>query len=594
MIITKKIKELNFSDQTYFIPSYQRGYRWEEKQVLELLDDIYEVTKQESYCLQPIVVSEIAPNRFEIIDGQQRLTTIFLILLRLSNFSRQLFKIDFENENRKNCITFFKELLENKFDYSNPDFAHISNAYKIIDDWFNKKIESRENSDIEYDFYGTLSGKVEVIWYDVEEKNREELIKIFTRLNSGKIPLTNAELIKALFLSKGNYNNQLIDTYTHQLDISNKWNQIEYALQDEDLWNFINKSQNELSTRIDYIFHLIVQNKGVAVKEEYDVFRYYYPLYVKSLQEQKNDFVVTNWDDVELYFTILQDWYNNHQYYHLIGLLIWDGVGILELIREYQKSNKKEFKKYLFEKINKQFCEIQIENLDYINSYRDVEKVLVFFNVMEAYHSKTYRFPFKLLKQKDLKWSLEHIHPQNALDVKQSEYLQWLEDHKNVLIGIESNDTTISLLEKVDSLIIDLKSAKNPRDIKLQFEDLSREILENLEFDENNRESLGKKSKIPFEKLMGEHHISNMALLDTKRNSSLGNSAFGVKRKSIIDFELNGFYIPNATKNSFLKYYSDYPKHLNYWTLEDRDEYVFKIQEQVSYVKNFKLENNEC
>lgn len=175
--------------------------------------------------------------------------------------------------------------------------------------------------------------------------------------------------------------------------------------------------------------------------------------------------------------------------------------------------------------------------------------------------------------------------PQNALDVKQSEYSQWLEDHKKVLKAIDSDD---ELTDRIENLIVELKdtSAKN---LKIQFEDLSREVLENLDYKENNTESISKKSKIPFEKLIGEHHISNMALLDTKKNSSLGNSAFGVKRKSIIDFELNGFYIPNATKNSFLKYYSDYPKHLNYWTLEDRDEYLFKIQEQMNFVKNQNL-----
>ena len=70
MIKPKKIKEINFSDNIFLIPSYQRGYRWDSKQVEELLDDIYEVyvTKQESYCLQPIVVSKIEANKYEIID----------------------------------------------------------------------------------------------------------------------------------------------------------------------------------------------------------------------------------------------------------------------------------------------------------------------------------------------------------------------------------------------------------------------------------------------------------------------------------------------------------------------------------------------
>lgn len=585
MIEPKKIKEINFSDNIYFIPSYQRGYRWDKKQVEELLDDIYEVyvTKQESYCLQPIVVSKIDENKYEIIDGQQRLTTLYLILMRLSQFSRQLFQLDFENVNRKNCTKFFNDLKQDKFDYSNPDFAHISNAYKTIVGWFDKKIKSRENSDIEFDFYGTLSGKVEVIWYDVEENNRKELVKVFTRLNSGKIGLTNAELIKALFLSRVNFENQSKDIYTHQLDISNKWNQIENTLQNDDFWNFINKSENKLATRIDYIFQLIVRNKDIEIKEEFDVFRYYYPLYVRSQESKKYDFIETNWNEIDLYFTILQDWHSHQEYYHLIGLLIWDGADILILIKKYQESNKTSFVKYLFKEIESRFCNLKLEELFYPD--KQIERLLVFFNVMEVYRSKNNKFPFKQLKLEEIKWSLEHIHPQNALDVKQSEYSQWLEDHKKVLIAIDSDK---ELIDRVVDLIAELKDT-NTKNLKLQFEDLSREILENLDYKENNKESISNKSNILFEKLGGEHHISNMAMLDTKKNSSLGNSAFGVKRKSIIDFELNGFYIPIATKNSFLKYYSDYPKHLNYWTLEDRDEYLFKIQEQMNFVKTQNL-----
>lgn len=108
MIEPKKIKEINFSDRVYFIPSYQRGYRWDKKQVEELLDDIYEVyvTKQESYCLQPIVVSQIEDNKYEIIDGQQRLTTIYILLTRFKRFINEKFQLDFEV--RKNCMNFLK------------------------------------------------------------------------------------------------------------------------------------------------------------------------------------------------------------------------------------------------------------------------------------------------------------------------------------------------------------------------------------------------------------------------------------------------------------------------------------------------------
>lgn len=589
MIEPKKIKEINDPEVTYFIPSYQRGYRWDTKQVNELLDDIYEVhvTKQESYCLQPIVVSEIEKNKYEIIDGQQRLTTIYILLTRFRRFIDEKFTLDFEV--RQNCIDFFKQLDSGSFDYSNPDFSHISNAYQVIDSWLDEKKRTKIDLNIEMNIYQTLMEKVEVIWYNIEESERSELVRVFTRLNSGKIGLTNAELIKALFLSKANFEKQSKDSYTHQLDISNKWNQIENTLQNDEFWNFINNSESRLATRIDYILQLIVRSKGQDITDELDVFRYYYPLYIESRKSDKNDFIESNWNDIDLYFTILQDWYSNHEYYHLIGLLVWDGADILILIKEYQKSNKRLFLKYLFLEIENRFCKMKIEDLNYKNDYKKVEKILVFFNVMEVYRTKTSKFPFKQLRNNEIKWSLEHIHPQNALEVKQSEYKQWLEDHKDV---IKSIDTNHQLIVKIDNLISELNTS-NSKNLKLQFDELSREILDSLDFKENQPESESYKSKIPFEKLNDEHHISNMALLDTKKNSSLGNSAFGVKRKAIINFELNGFYIPNATKNSFLKYYSDYPKHLNYWTLDDRDNYLFKMIEQMNFIKNYNLENNE-
>lgn len=68
----------------YIIPSYQRGYRWGKDEVEALLDDVYNFLDDpknhaSSYWLQPIVVRAIE-GKWEVVDGQQRLTTIFLIL----------------------------------------------------------------------------------------------------------------------------------------------------------------------------------------------------------------------------------------------------------------------------------------------------------------------------------------------------------------------------------------------------------------------------------------------------------------------------------------------------------------------------------
>lgn len=63
----------------FFIPSYQRGYRWTADEVTKLLDDIWESTGKR-YSLQPIVVKSLGGGKWELIDGQQRLTTLWLLL----------------------------------------------------------------------------------------------------------------------------------------------------------------------------------------------------------------------------------------------------------------------------------------------------------------------------------------------------------------------------------------------------------------------------------------------------------------------------------------------------------------------------------
>lgn len=87
---TKKVEELLVSKSMplgmqFYVPNYQRGYRWKESQVQQLLNDIKEFDYEKNnekkfYCLQPLVVTEDKENGWVVIDGQQRLTTLFIIL----------------------------------------------------------------------------------------------------------------------------------------------------------------------------------------------------------------------------------------------------------------------------------------------------------------------------------------------------------------------------------------------------------------------------------------------------------------------------------------------------------------------------------
>ena len=92
----KLVKDL--AGLSFVVPSYQRGYRWERTQVQELLDDLYgfnPVDPKDRYCLQPVVVRKREDGSYELVDGQQRLTTIFIIQ-RYSYWMMRSDEIDFE------------------------------------------------------------------------------------------------------------------------------------------------------------------------------------------------------------------------------------------------------------------------------------------------------------------------------------------------------------------------------------------------------------------------------------------------------------------------------------------------------------------
>lgn len=184
----------------FIIPHYQRGYRWERQEVSELIDDLWAFHKDREsgdfYCIQPIVLLKTEENTYEVLDGQQRLTTLYLILSFLEDrrfddgYNQELFSLNYQT--RKDCETFLREkkFIDNEDD-SNIDYYHICNAYKTITDWF--KDEKHRGAKgklvpILMDDSSKGNRNVRFIWYEVEQSTNP--IEVFIRLNVGKIPLT--------------------------------------------------------------------------------------------------------------------------------------------------------------------------------------------------------------------------------------------------------------------------------------------------------------------------------------------------------------------------------------------------------------------
>lgn len=184
----------------FTIEAYQRGYRWGKDEVEYLLEDINEIPDGQKYCLQPVVVKNVN-DTYELIDGQQRLTALYLIMKYLNAYVDIKFSIEYATRKSENGHIGSKELLEtiDEIDLSLPsnniDELFIKKSYSIVKTWFNGE-KSKMMS-----FANKLQNYVTIIWYEVDDD--EDSVNIFTRLNIGKINLTNAELVKALFLSRG-------------------------------------------------------------------------------------------------------------------------------------------------------------------------------------------------------------------------------------------------------------------------------------------------------------------------------------------------------------------------------------------------------
>lgn len=582
-------------DKNFFIRAYQRGYRWGKTEVEALLRDIDEFkptgNPETWYCLQPLVVKKMASKEktalnlpdpeqewFEVIDGQQRLTTIFLLIHYANEMWRGKQKDSeprIRYETRPNSAGFLKTLQVDddwrvSSDKSNIDYHHMAKAYETIHSWV-ADYSNRLGGDSKFyedSFQAKLKAHTRVIWYEVaHDENSED---IFTRLNMGKIPLTNAELVKALLLSEDSIS---IENHAElqskfpaackeelrlkQLEIAAEWDRIEYALNDDEFWGFIADpiTMGGYQTKMDYLLELVVPDRDP--NNRYAVFNHFYELWNKDKTSIKK-----LWDDnVAANFNRLEEWSADRWLYHTIGyLLSFGGAKVLMgLLEKARTETKHGFRTHVDQQIRETMRGVVLDDLSYANN-SDKEKllrVLTLFNVLSVLRLEDakHRYPFGLHKEK--KWSLEHIHAQQSEGLKTEEgWREWLTKHRDILSSL-SNPGWSEMTAEITAALDESKIRQSV------FEQLSNRALVVMSQGSQEPEKM--------------HGISNMALLAGSDNSELNNSAFAVKRKRIIDLDKAGSYIPLCTRNVFLKYYNDQAASLYFWDDTDHDKYRTEI-----------------
>lgn len=688
----------------FLIPSYQRGYRWTEQQVKDLLNDIEEFRNkfnnknndneantfsEDYYCLQPLVVKEtvnvdkfkeqlfskienqellnntrkaISDNtKWEVIDGQQRLTTMYILLSYLNNVlnnddnnNRDLYDIsyqtrvpfkgfygeitkdtqvytdkddeEFKQEKFKQyVINKFEKIVKNNKGYDNIDFFHILQTLETIKKWLDDNEIEKE------DYKLTILNRVKFIWYESVD---EDPIRVFTRLNIGKIKLTNAELIKALFLNRSNFNAEG-DKHLklRQQEIASEWDNIEYTLQNDEFWLFLHAPNYDKPTRIDFIFDLICEQDSLKIfrktdnedeidkkamdktigTDEYRIFRYFYEYFksVKAENSNKKTKIEICWEEVKKYFQTFLEWFNDLELYHYVGYLI-------EQEEEKEKNKKNDEKKLnliknlftdwdLYKTKEKFVSKLKVYIKERIKDSKDLNKqyeidggpkkttcrpLLLLHNIQtiinqnKDFTSKKgyklpvfYKFPFHLFKKE--KWNVEHIdsNTENTLE-DETDKLNWL---KSSWFFINE--------EVIKNEILDFVN-KNSN----EFSELHEKIIKRFEISDplNNNE---------------KNQIGNFTLLDEHTNKSYQNSIFPMKKiillgkdqgitytikddiddnDKIIGFKLspeikqlggNTAFVPPVTKMCFLKAYNPLSNNPYSWDKKDAEAYRQNILE---------------
>lgn len=560
----------------FTIEAYQRGYRWGKDEVEYLLEDISEIPDGQKYCLQPVVVKNVN-DTYELIDGQQRLTTLYLIMKYLNAYVDIKFSIEYATRKSENGHIGSKELLEtiDKIDLSLPsnniDELFIKKSYGIVKTWFNGE-KSKMMS-----FANKLQNYVTIIWYEVDDD--EDSVNIFTRLNIGKINLTNAELVKALFLSRGKKDSEgryagnpygIEEKKQHEIALG--WDLMEKDLHNEKFWTFItNEKSDHYPIRMELLFDMIEMKP--SDESNFYTFNRFYERFKNS------DNRYETWELIERYMQQLKEWYHSFDLFHHIGFLVATGTSVKSLLDIAMSTDnpikKSDFKLRVLDMIREKMVftvgdkdfgeEIDYAELNYEDHSKFIQYVLLLFNIetIRQKGDENVRFPFYRYKNEGT-WSLEHIHAQNSESLKTNqEWKEWLEIHKKSLEGLEvySDDKKQieEVIDKMNTVITHINEKGYKGSIRNEFNAVAPAVI-NILSDGDDKSQM--------------HTLSNMALLTVGENAALNNSTFDVKRMKIIAMDKAGEYIPVCTRSVFMKYYSSSDTKLHFWSEEDRKGYI--------------------
>lgn len=610
---TKDVFTNYLKGRTYKIPEYQRGYKWSEKQIIQLLNDIDDFDDKLDdnlfYCLQNITLypSNSDKEVLNIVDGQQRLTTTYLLYCFLElevHLSNKLYYAVRESSNtfiqklqhdRANFISkilattsfddFCNEFKEDDFDHQ--DVFYMYSAIQTFNSWF-KNI----NKEL---FTDKFVNKVKFIVNEIHSDIKEQ--ELFMNLNTGKVPLDGADLVRAIIITRvakeemKNFDSSSVKDIVRlnekrtrigwELDQLNQWwtdkNSKDYFLP------FVKIDVDSLETilfdidvnPINILYRLWAETK-VNTKEKLKL----------KLFENSNISSLSLYNELIFLNRTLQDWFKDRELYHLLGFLANNhrSFSFSKYYNLWLKENqtreffiaelKSDIKEFVFgvDKKENSGAEFWLEAiLNYDGNKKtnwydlgELEKFLVLVDIIEITSKKEIPFlsPTHFKKNNEDK---EHIYPCTPKNIKE------LEKSENDFSAI------VNYIERFKDLLPDA-FPYTEKEWKGKYDSEKEEILKILETKIHENTPI--------------NSIGNLVLLHYSINRGFGNDYYIDKRASVVKNVQNGEYVRQHTLGVFVKGRSE-AKDLNSWEFSDIRENANKIEQSIRNYFELKKEENE-
>lgn len=548
----------------YNIPLYQRGYKWTEKQVEKLLDDIDRFTPSSGkfYCVQNITLVPSDDGCFNVVDGQQRLTTMVLILAKLGEKDLVRNKVRFpHNSIREKTNSFLNdfvtnstdelleifptwdELVEHHPELDHQDIYHIYHSYTVINIW----ISNLEDNSI---FRDKLLKHVKFICNYIEGENEE---RIFGNLNSKRIYLDGADLVRAILITRvTNEGNKREADIKNIVRINERRVRIGWQLDEINNW----WSNPDAQTYFTPWIRLVSKGDIIFDSKKNPINRL---LALFSESENKSDLsmdIIEEYENaLELYKKInklhdtLKDWFQDKEIYHYLGFLFAQkrdrkdfDFGVVWDFWRNKCSTRIEFKSYLLGLIkNEVFGEDSLEDVFgksknwYEGDNKTLVQILLFLDIIDA--NREYKDKLKSHAFFKSGNDIEHIFPQNPKKIKEKQAFI------NFLLKFDDNLTK-------EKLLIQYDVKKNDEEYQLKLNSFLEE----------------------YTKKIAIHSIGNLVLLYNSLNKSISNNPYAYKRKRVMQYFNEGNYIQPHTMKVFARYFQDDTTSgldLEHWTQSD-------------------------